>query len=77
MRNGSSTASADGPALRALDACRRLAHQIVGLLPAEIMPLLMDGDPLGAESFPTHTLPLTEAPDAWKQDGAIKILLKP
>jgi threonine dehydrogenase-like Zn-dependent dehydrogenase len=42
----------------------------------------MDGDPLGAEGLPTHTHPLAEAPRAYemfqkKQDGAIKILLKP
>jgi threonine dehydrogenase-like Zn-dependent dehydrogenase len=48
----------------------------------QIMPLLTDGDPLGVESFHTHKLPLDEAPHAYeifqkKQDGAIKILLKP
>jgi threonine dehydrogenase-like Zn-dependent dehydrogenase len=48
----------------------------------EILPLLTDGDPLGAEGFATHKLPLEEAPRAYeafqkKQDGAIKILLQP
>jgi threonine dehydrogenase-like Zn-dependent dehydrogenase len=48
----------------------------------DIMPLLMDGDPLDAEGFATHKLPLADAPHAYeifqkKQDGAIKILLKP
>jgi threonine dehydrogenase-like Zn-dependent dehydrogenase len=48
----------------------------------DIMPLLTDEDPLGVESFHTHKLPLDEAPHAYeifqkKQDGAIKILLKP
>jgi threonine dehydrogenase-like Zn-dependent dehydrogenase len=48
----------------------------------EIMPLLTDSDPLGVESFATHKLPLDRAPEAYeifqkKQDGAIKILLKP
>jgi threonine dehydrogenase-like Zn-dependent dehydrogenase len=48
----------------------------------DIMPLLTDSDPLGVESFHTHQLPLDEAPNAYeifqkKQDGAIKILLKP
>ena len=49
----------------------------------DIMPLLTeDGDPLGVESFHTHQLPLEEAPRGYeifqeKQDGAIKILLKP
>lgn len=49
----------------------------------DIMPLLTgDGDSLGVESFHTHQLPLTEAPRGYdifqkKQDGAIKVLLKP
>jgi threonine dehydrogenase-like Zn-dependent dehydrogenase len=49
----------------------------------DIMPLLQgDGDPLGVEDLATHQLPLDEAPHAYeifqkKQDGAIKILLKP
>jgi threonine dehydrogenase-like Zn-dependent dehydrogenase len=48
----------------------------------EILPLLTDGDPLGVEGFAAHRLPLEEAPRAYeifqkKQDGAVKILLKP
>jgi threonine dehydrogenase-like Zn-dependent dehydrogenase len=48
----------------------------------EIMPLLSDEDPLGVEDLATHQLPLEQAPHAYeifqkKQDGAIKILLKP
>jgi threonine dehydrogenase-like Zn-dependent dehydrogenase len=48
----------------------------------EILPLLTDGDPLGVESFHTHQLPLEQAPEAYekfqkKQDGAVKVLLKP
>ncbi|HEV2778895.1 MAG TPA: zinc-dependent alcohol dehydrogenase [Actinophytocola sp.] len=48
----------------------------------DIMPLLTDEDPLGTESFATHRLPLDEAPHAYemfqkKQDGAVKILLRP
>jgi threonine dehydrogenase-like Zn-dependent dehydrogenase len=48
----------------------------------DIMPLLTDGDPLGVDSFHTHQVPLTDAPQAYetfqkKQDGAIKVLLKP
>jgi threonine dehydrogenase-like Zn-dependent dehydrogenase len=48
----------------------------------DIMPLLSDDDPLGVESFATHTLPLDEAPHAYdifqkKKDGAVKIILKP
>ena len=48
----------------------------------EIMPLLSDGDPLGAQDLATHRLPLEQAPHAYeifqkKQDGAIKILLSP
>jgi threonine dehydrogenase-like Zn-dependent dehydrogenase len=48
----------------------------------EIMPLLANGDPLGVEDFHTHQVPLAEAPGAYekfqkKEDGAIKVLLKP
>jgi threonine dehydrogenase-like Zn-dependent dehydrogenase len=48
----------------------------------DILPLLTDGDPLGAEDFATHKLPLDEAPRGYeifqkKQDGAIKVLLRP
>lgn len=48
----------------------------------DILPLLTDGDPLGAEGFATHRLPLEQAPDAYemfqkKQDGAVKVLFTP
>ena len=49
----------------------------------EIMPFVSDdADPLGTESFATHRLPLDDAPGAYdlfqkKEDGAIKIVLKP
>jgi len=48
----------------------------------DIMPLLMNGDPLGVEGFATHKVPLDEAPGAYetfqkKQDGAVKFLLQP
>jgi threonine dehydrogenase-like Zn-dependent dehydrogenase len=48
----------------------------------DIMPLLMDGDPLGVEGFATHRLPLDEAPRGYemfqkKEDGAVKVLLEP
>jgi threonine dehydrogenase-like Zn-dependent dehydrogenase len=48
----------------------------------DIMPLLLDGDPLKVEDLATHRLPLDQAPHAYeifqrKQDGAIKILLEP
>ncbi|MDQ3849615.1 MAG: glutathione-dependent formaldehyde dehydrogenase [Actinomycetota bacterium] len=47
-----------------------------------IMPLVTDGDPLGVEGFATHRLPLHEAPQAYetfqkKQDGAVKVVLRP
>ena len=47
-----------------------------------IMPLLSDDDPLGVDSFATHHLPLSDAPHAYdifqkKQDGAVKIVLRP
>jgi threonine dehydrogenase-like Zn-dependent dehydrogenase len=49
----------------------------------ELLPLVTgDADPLGTEDFATHSLPLAEAPDAYemfqkKQDGAIKLVLRP
>jgi threonine dehydrogenase-like Zn-dependent dehydrogenase len=48
----------------------------------EILPLLVDGDPLGVEGFATHHLPLDAAPEAYatfqaKKDGMIKTLLQP
>jgi threonine dehydrogenase-like Zn-dependent dehydrogenase len=47
-----------------------------------ILPLLLDGDPLGVETFATHRLPLDEAPRAYrdfqeKKDGTVKVLLQP
>lgn len=49
----------------------------------EILPLLEgDKDPLGVDDLTTHQLPLAEAPNAYemfqkKEDGAIKVVLKP
>jgi threonine dehydrogenase-like Zn-dependent dehydrogenase len=48
----------------------------------DIMPLLMDGDPLGVDAFATHRVSLDKAPQAYesfqkKDDGAIKVLLQP
>jgi threonine dehydrogenase-like Zn-dependent dehydrogenase len=48
----------------------------------DLMPLLTDADPLGVDTFATHRLPLSEAPHAYeifqkKQEGAVKIVLKP
>ena len=48
----------------------------------DIMPLLTDDDPLGVDDFATHVLPLDQAPHAYeifqkKQDGAVKVILKP
>jgi threonine dehydrogenase-like Zn-dependent dehydrogenase len=48
----------------------------------DLLPLVVDGDPLGVDSFATHRLPLDQAPDAYrmfqqKTDGAVKILLQP
>jgi threonine dehydrogenase-like Zn-dependent dehydrogenase len=48
----------------------------------QILPLLDDQDVLGVESFATHHLDLREGPAAYemfqkKQDGAVKVLLKP
>jgi threonine dehydrogenase-like Zn-dependent dehydrogenase len=49
----------------------------------EIMPALTDdSDPLGTEDLATHRLPLDEAPHGYeifkeKQDGCVKVVLKP
>jgi threonine dehydrogenase-like Zn-dependent dehydrogenase len=48
----------------------------------ELLPLVADGDPLGAEGFASHHLPLDRAPEAYekfqrKQDGFVKVLLQP
>jgi threonine dehydrogenase-like Zn-dependent dehydrogenase len=48
----------------------------------EILPLLTDDDPLGVDDFATHRLPLEDAPRAYetfqkKNDGMVKVLLKP
>ncbi|WP_347059772.1 alcohol dehydrogenase catalytic domain-containing protein [Blastococcus sp. HT6-30] len=48
----------------------------------DILPLLLDGDPLGVDEFATHRLPLEQAPEAYanfrqKKDGAVKVLLQP
>jgi threonine dehydrogenase-like Zn-dependent dehydrogenase len=48
----------------------------------DIMPLLTDADPLGVDSFATHRIPLSEAPEAYekfqkKQDGTVKVVMTP
>ncbi|MFF5493470.1 zinc-dependent alcohol dehydrogenase [Streptomyces aquilus] len=48
----------------------------------DILPHLTDEDVLGVEDFATHRVPLDEAPHAYemfqrKQDGAVKVLMKP
>ena len=49
----------------------------------DALPLVTgEGDPLGVETFATHHLPLDAAPEAYamfqrKQDGAVKVLLRP
>jgi threonine dehydrogenase-like Zn-dependent dehydrogenase len=49
----------------------------------EILPLLEgDEDPLGVDDLTTHQVPLDQAPEAYsmfqkKEDGAIKVVLKP
>jgi len=48
----------------------------------EIIPLLTDDDPLGVDGFATHHLPLASAAEAYamfqaKQDGAVKVVLRP
>jgi threonine dehydrogenase-like Zn-dependent dehydrogenase len=48
----------------------------------DIMPLLTDGDPLGCDTFATHRVPLSQAPEMYskfqkKEDGVVKVQLKP
>jgi threonine dehydrogenase-like Zn-dependent dehydrogenase len=48
----------------------------------EIIPYLTDEDRLGVDDFATHRVPLDEAPHAYemfqrKQEGAVKVLMKP
>jgi len=48
----------------------------------DIMPLLTDADPLGVDTFATHRLPMSQAPEAYKAfqekaDGFVKVQLKP
>ena len=48
----------------------------------DILPLLTDADPLGVDSFATHHLPLSDAPDAYehfqkKEQGMIKVVFNP
>ncbi|HWL42142.1 MAG TPA: alcohol dehydrogenase catalytic domain-containing protein [Ilumatobacter sp.] len=48
----------------------------------DLLPLLVDDDPLGVDTFATHHLPLSEAPDAYatfqqKNDGAVKMVFNP
>ena len=48
----------------------------------QIMPLLVNADPLGVDDFATHRLPLEQAAHAYdifqrKAEGAVKIMLKP
>ena len=48
----------------------------------DILPLLVDDDPLGVDTFATHHLPLEEASTAYemfqhKHDGAVKIVFTP
>ncbi len=48
----------------------------------EILPLLLEGDAFGVDTFHTHSLSLEEAPAAYamfqeKSDGCVKVVLKP
>jgi threonine dehydrogenase-like Zn-dependent dehydrogenase len=48
----------------------------------ELVPLLVDGDPLGVDDLVTHRFPLEEAPRAYamfqeKRDGCTKVVLQP
>ena len=48
----------------------------------DLLPLLVDDDPLGVDTFATHHLPLEEAPAAYrsfrdKADGMVKVVFNP
>ncbi|MFE5811950.1 zinc-dependent alcohol dehydrogenase [Streptomyces sp. NPDC056479] len=48
----------------------------------DILPYLTDDDPLGVDDFATHRVPLSDAPHAYemfqrKQDGTVKVLMRP
>lgn len=48
----------------------------------DILPLLTDEDPLGVDSFATHHLPLSAAPEACehfqkKEEGMVKVVFTP
>jgi threonine dehydrogenase-like Zn-dependent dehydrogenase len=48
----------------------------------DLLPLVVDGDPLGVDGFATHRLPLEQAPEAYdmfqkKRDGAVKVVFQP
>jgi threonine dehydrogenase-like Zn-dependent dehydrogenase len=48
----------------------------------DLLPLLVDGDPLGVDGFATHRLPLDRAPEAYdmfqkKREGAVKVVFTP
>jgi threonine dehydrogenase-like Zn-dependent dehydrogenase len=48
----------------------------------DILPLLLEGDPLGVDDFATHRVGLEDAPQAYsdfreKKAGAVKVLLQP
>ncbi|MEU9058812.1 alcohol dehydrogenase catalytic domain-containing protein [Streptomyces sp. NPDC048430] len=48
----------------------------------DLLPLLVDDDPLGVDGFATHHLPLADGPKAYetfqrKTDGMVKTLLRP
>jgi threonine dehydrogenase-like Zn-dependent dehydrogenase len=48
----------------------------------DILPLLIEGDPLGVDDFATHRVPLEDAPQAYmnfreKKEGTVKVLLQP
>ena len=72
----------DYPALFVKQIQLRMGQANVKRWVPDIMGLLTDADPLGVEQFATHRLPLDSAPGAYetfqkKQDGMVKVVLKP
>jgi threonine dehydrogenase-like Zn-dependent dehydrogenase len=60
----------------------RMGQANVRAWTGELLEVLENGDPWGVETFATHHLPLTEAPNAYaefqkKQDGVVKVVFQP
>jgi threonine dehydrogenase-like Zn-dependent dehydrogenase len=60
----------------------RMGQANVRAWTGELLDILKDGDPFDVESFATHHLPLSEAPQAYehfqkKEEGMVKVVFRP